>query len=56
MKRPGGSLTGLARMVGLILRLDRARLAVWVGVTAAVIIVTVCACCSIAVRIRSELS
>lgn len=30
VKRPGGSLTGLARMVGLILRLDRARLAVWV--------------------------
>lgn len=33
-----GTLAGLGRVVRLILRLDRARLAVWVGVTTAVIV------------------
>ena len=33
-----GTLVGLARIARLILRLDRVRLAVWVGVTAVVIV------------------
>ncbi len=38
MTRTDGTLVGLGRVVRLILRLDRARLTVWVGVTTAVIV------------------